>query len=166
MEHWWFQRIVGFDRSDQMSALNRGWLAWRDFSNSPGPPGVAPRSKRGAFAFEAGWRKPVLAAVGLVALAFLLWRLRAARSQTAVPIYYEQALRALSRRGLLRDPAASARDFARASSGELPEHAAAAFSRLTESYLRERFGGRRPADPAVDLRNLRQALRGSAARVR
>jgi transglutaminase-like putative cysteine protease len=166
MEHWWFQRIVGFDRSDQMSALKRGWLAWRDFSNSPGSPGAAPRSKPGAFAFEAGWRKPVLAAVGLVALLVLLWRVRAARLLTAVPNYYEQALRTLSRRGLLRDPAVSARDFARASSEELPEHAAAAFSRLTESYLCERFGGRQPADPAVDLRDLRQALRGPAARVR
>ena len=34
-----------------------------------------------------------------------------------------------------------ARDFARASSEALPAQAAAAFSRLTESYLRERFGG-------------------------
>jgi hypothetical protein len=166
MEHWWFQRIVGFDRSDQMSALRRGWLAWRDFSNSPGSTAGVPRSKRGAFAFQAGWRKPMLAAVGLVSLAFLLWRIRAGRSQTAVPIYYGHALRALSRRGLTREPAVGARDFARTSSEELPEHAAAAFSRLTESYLNERFGGRPPADPAVDLRNLRQALRGSAAQVR
>ena len=166
MEYWWFQRVVGFDRSDQMSALRRGWLAWRDFSNSPGSAAVAPRSKRDGFAFEASWRKSVLASVGLVTLVVLLWRIRAARSQTAVPSYYGHALRTLSRRGLRRDPAASARDFARASSEELPEHAAAAFSRLTESYLCERFGGRQPADPAVDLRNLRQALRGSAARVR
>jgi transglutaminase-like putative cysteine protease len=166
MEHWWFQRIVGFDRSDQMSALRRGWLAWREFSNSPGSAAGAPRSKRGAFAFQAGWRKPVLAAVGLLSLAFLLWRIRAGRTQTAVPIYYGHALRALSRRGLTREPAVGARDFARASSEELPEPAAAAFSKLTESYLSERFGGRPPADPAVDLRNLRQALRGSAAQVR
>jgi transglutaminase-like putative cysteine protease len=166
LEHWWFQRIVGFDRSEQMSALRRGWLAWRDFSNSSGPPGVAPRSKRDPFAFETGWRKPVLAAVGLIALASLLWRLRAARSQTAVPIYYERALRTLSRRGLLRDPAIGARDFARASRDELPERAATAFSRLTESYLCERFGGRQPDDPASDLRDLRRSLRGSNAQAR
>ena len=161
MEHWWFQRIVGFDRSDQMSALRRGWLAWRDFSNSPGPAAGIPRSKRGAFAFQAGWRKPVLATVGLVALAFLLWRVRTARSQIAVPDYYGHALRALSRRGLTREPAAGARDFARTSGKVLPVQAAAAFSRLTESYLTERFGGRPAADPAVDLRDLRQALRSS-----
>jgi transglutaminase-like putative cysteine protease len=159
MEHWWYQRIVGFDRSDQMSALRRGWLAWRDFSNSPGSAGVAPRSKRDAFAFEAGWREPVLAAVGLATLVLLFWRIRTARSQTALPNYYGHALRALSRRGLTREPAVGARDFARASSEELPEHAAAAFSRLTESYLCERFGGRAPTAPEVDLRDLRQALR-------
>jgi hypothetical protein len=141
-------------------------LAWREFTNSTAPAGGAPAAKRDAFAIEAGWRKFALAAVGLVSLALLLWRMRAARSQTTLPNYYEQALRALSRRGLLRDPAVSARDFARASSEELPEHAAAAFLRLTESYLGERFGGRPPADPAVDLRDLRQALRGSVAQVR
>jgi len=161
MEHWWFQRIVGFDRSDQMSALKRGWLAWREITNSSGPKGGAPAKKRDAVAFGMGSRRPVLAAVGLVALVFLLWRIRAARSQTAVPNYYEQALRALSRRGLRRKPAVGARDFARASCEELPEPAAVAFSRLTESYLTERFGGRAPADPAVDLRDLRKALRRS-----
>jgi hypothetical protein len=35
---------------------------------------------------------------------------------------------------------------------------------LTESYLTERFGGRAPADPAVDLRNLRLALQRSNKR--
>ena len=161
MEHWWFQRVVGFDRSDQMSTLKRGWLAWRAFTHSTGPTAGTPAGKRDKFAFEAGWRKPVLAAVGLIALAFLLWHIRAARSQTAVPNYYGQALRALSRRGLVREPAFGARDFARASSEALPAEAAAAFSRLTESYLCERFGGRRPDDPTTDLRDLRRALRRS-----
>ncbi len=161
MEHWWFQRIVGFDRSDQMSALKRGWLAWRKFTNSSGPKGGAPAKKRDAVAFGMGSRRPVLAAVGIVALVFLLWRVRAARSQSTVPNYYERALRTLSRRGLRREPAVGARDFARASREELPEPAAVAFSRLTESYLTERFGGRAPADPAVDLRDLRKALRRS-----
>ena len=161
MEHWWFQRVVGFDRSDQMSTLKRGWLAWRQFTHSTGPTAGVPAAKRDAFAFEAGWRNSILAAVGLVSLVVLLWHMRAARSKTIVPDYYDQAVRARSRRGLIRAPALGARDFARASREELPEHAAAAFSRLTESYLTERFGGRPPADPAVDLRDLRQALRSS-----
>jgi hypothetical protein len=161
MEHWWFQRIVGFDRADQMSALRRGWLAWRDFSNSSGSAGAAPRSKQKSIAFDAGWREPVLASVGIAALLVLLWRIRTARAQTAVPNYYGHALRTLSRRGLTREPAVGARDFARASSEELPERAATAFSRLTESYLSERFGGRAPVNPEVDLRDLRQALRRS-----
>ncbi len=161
MEHWWFQRIVGFDRSDQMSTLKRGWLAWRAFTHSTGTTASTPAKKRDAFTFDAAWRKTLLAAVGLIGLVFLLWYKRAARSQTAVPNYYGQALRALSRRGLVREPALGARDFACASSEALPAGAAAAFSRLTESYLLERFGGRRPADPATDLRDLRRALRGS-----
>ncbi len=164
LEHWWFQRIVGFDRADQMSALRRGWLAWRNFSNSPGSAGSAPRAKRKAFAFDAGWREPVLAAVGIAALLVLLWRIRTTRAQTAVPNYYGRALRALSRRGLIREPATGARDFARASSEALAEPAAAAFSRLTESYLGERFGGRAPVDPERDLRDLRRALRNSNKR--
>jgi transglutaminase-like putative cysteine protease len=165
MEHWWFQRIVGFDRADQMSALRRGWLAWRDLSNSSGSSAAAPRAKQKSFSFDAGWREPVIAAVGIVALLVLLWRIRTARAQTAVPNYYGHALRALSRRGLNREPAVGARDFARASREELPERAAAAFSRLTESYLGERFGGRAPVDPEVDLRDLRRALRRSNKRL-
>ena len=85
MEHWWFQRVVGFDRSDQMSALKTrlvGLARLLEFARTPRL--WLPRSKRDGFAFEAGWRKPVLASVGLVALV-LLWRIRAARSQTAVP---------------------------------------------------------------------------------
>jgi len=161
MEHWWFQRVVGFDRSDQMSSLKRGWLAWREFTRSTKGEAGTPAGKKDSLGFEASWRKPVLAAVGLLALVLLLWHVRAARSQTAVPNYYDRALRALSRRGLVRTPTLGARDFARASSTELPEPAAAAFSRLTESYLAERFGGRAPADPATDLHDLHQALRTS-----
>jgi len=166
LEHWWFQRIVGFDRADQMSAIRRGWLAWRDFSHSSGSAAAAPRAKSKGFQFDAGWRKPVLAAVGILTLLVLLWRIRTARSQTALPDYYGHALRALSRRGLIREPAVGARDFARAASEELPERAAAAFSKLTESYLSERFGGRAPREPELDLRELRRALRRSDKRSR
>jgi hypothetical protein len=35
---------------------------------------------------------------------------------------------------------------------------------LTESYLTERFGGRPPANPEIDLRDLRHALRRSSKR--
>jgi transglutaminase-like putative cysteine protease len=161
MEYWWFQRVVGFDRSDQMGALKRGWLAWREFTKSPSHAAGVSRSKRNAFAFDAGWRKPVLAATGLVALVILLWSVRSARSQTALPNYYARALRALSRRGLVREPAVGARDFARASRKVLPVQAATAFSRLTESYLCERFGDHAPTHPEIDLRELRQALRRS-----
>ena len=164
MEHWWFQRIVGFDRADQMSALKRGWLAWRDFSNSTRSAGAAPRSKRGAFAFDAGWRKPILASAALIALVVLLWRIRAAGSQTALPNYYGQALRALSRRGLTREPAAGARVFARAAREEIPGRAAAAGSRVAEGVHTGPGGGRAPVNPEIDLRDLRQALRRSNRR--
>jgi hypothetical protein len=166
MEHWWFQRIVGFDRSDQMSSLKRGWLAWRKFTRSTKAETSAPTGKKDSLGLEASWRKPVLATVGLLALVLLLWHVRGARSRTAVPNYYDRALRVLSRRGLVRTPTLGARDFARASSTELPGPAAAAFSRLTESYLAERFGGRAPADPATDLRDLRLALTKSKQALR
>ena len=29
LELWWFQRVVGFDRADQIKALRSAWLAWR-----------------------------------------------------------------------------------------------------------------------------------------
>jgi hypothetical protein len=162
MEHWWFQRIVGFDRVDQMSALRRGWLAWRDFSNSPGAAAGDSRSKADAIGFDAGWRKPVLAAVAVIALSLLLWRARTTRPIAEVPRYYDHALRALSRRGLTRAPSTGPREFARESSRTLPAPAAAAFSRLTENYLSERFGGRTPIDSSNDLHALRAGLRSNS----
>jgi len=163
-EYWWFQRIVGFDRSDQLTALRRAWFAWRDLSNAPGAAPTAPTAPHGRTSIAAGSRQAVLAALGLVACIALLWRIRTARAPRALPDYYEQALRALARRGLRRDPADAARDFAHASRTALPALAAAAFARLTESYLRERFGGRPPAAAASDLHELRLALRRSQRR--
>ncbi len=161
LEHWWFQRVVGFDRTDQAGALKRGWLAFRRLTYSEQRAQSALESKRDAFAFDARARKSVFAAAAAAALSVLLWRMRAAHSRGALPSYYADALRALSRRGLVRDPALAARDFARESTEALPAHAASAFSRLTEAYLCDRFGGHPPADPTRDLFALRQALRGA-----
>ncbi|HXV37660.1 MAG TPA: DUF3488 and transglutaminase-like domain-containing protein [Myxococcota bacterium] len=164
LEHWWFQRVVGFDRTDQISAFKRGWLAVRDLA-SPQPQSAETTAPiRRSFSFDARARPALLAALGAVALLALAWRAFATRSRSAVPAYYASALRALARRGLVREPALSAREFARDSSARLPAPAAAAFARLTEAYLGERFGGRPPGDSASDLRELRRALRpGSSA---
>ncbi len=167
MEHWWFQRVVGFDRADQMLALRRGLLAWRELARARGASAGAARGESpNLFAFDAGWRGPVLATGGVVALALLLWRVRAVSSRSALPRYYARALRALARRGLVRQPAPGARDFARATREALPERAASAFASLTESYLGERFGNRSATDPESDLRALRRALRRSGGRSR
>ena len=41
LELWWYQRVVGFDRSDQIHALKRAWLAWQSADEQP--PGSAAR---------------------------------------------------------------------------------------------------------------------------
>jgi hypothetical protein len=80
------------------------------------------------------------------------------RRRGALPEAYGRALRLLARRGLERAPACTARDFAREVRAKLPA-AAPAFHAITESYLRERFGGIPGAVPAEALRALRAALR-------
>ena len=164
MEYWWFQRVVGFDRSDQLSTLKRIWLALRGEKSSRGQSTVARSDKPAAFRLDGEWRRAVLGPAALALAVVLLWRMRRQRSPTHVPHYYDQALRLLSRRGLVRAPATGVREFADSASQELSEPAARAFSTLTECYLEDRFGGRPPTRATTDLQALRHALRASRSR--
>jgi hypothetical protein len=71
---------------------------------------------------------------------------------------YARALHLLARRGLVREPRATARAFAREVAGALPAAPAAAFAQLTEAYLSERFGAQ-VADGARALARFETALR-------
>jgi hypothetical protein len=87
------------------------------------------------------------------------WRRRVVR-RGPLPAHYAEALRLLEdERGLVRESAVPARDFARVAARAMPPAAAAAFWTLTEAYLCERFGGRRSAPPRRALRALRDSLR-------
>jgi transglutaminase-like putative cysteine protease len=155
LELWWYQRVVGFDRADQILAVKRAWLAWK---------GKRPEPERrpGTPAFDAarapGWLAPGLFACALVAaVAFGLRRARARRA-APLPAGYAQALRLLARRGLARGPAATARGFAGEVAATLGAPVGEPFGALTEAYLAERFGGR-PAPASADaLAALRAAL--------
>ena len=163
-EHWWFRHIVEFDRSDQLRALRSSWLAWHRWRDGQtAPTAAAPRATR------TGWRdlawlqsaRPAVATLLGAALvaALVRWRRRRAR-RGPLPVAYREALRLLEgERGLVRDAAMPAREFARQASRAIPPAAAAAFWTLTEDYLRERFGGHRPAAPRRALRALRDSLR-------
>jgi hypothetical protein len=59
----------------------------------------------------------------------------------------------------VRGPHTTARGFAAEAAPRLPENAAEALRRLTEAYLAERFGGRRPRGTRGGLRSLRRSLR-------
>src|SRR4030095_9458178 len=51
IELWWFQRVVGFDRSDQIDALKRAWLAWHGRrSEADAPRGAGPGARARAAA--------------------------------------------------------------------------------------------------------------------
>jgi hypothetical protein len=78
-----------------------------------------------------------------------------------VPRAYREALSVLARRGLVREPAATARAFSERVARERPGEAAQAFHALTEEYLAERFGARAPRAGAAELAALRRALRGA-----
>jgi hypothetical protein len=165
MEHWWFQHVVGFDRADQLSTTKRLWLALRGATGSDVQSTPA-RSKRApAFELDGDWRRAVLGPVALAGAVMLLWRVRRRRSTRSVPPYYDQALRLLSRRGLVRAPETAVREFAQSASKQLDLPAAKAFSSLTECYLEDRFGGRPPLRAENELRTLRRALRTRRSRV-
>ena len=159
MELWWFQRVVGFDRADQIGALRRAWMAWQG-QRSVGSASVRSRSdaRRG---LEGPWREGALvagSAAVTIALGTALWRRR--RRAAALPPAYAQALQLLARRGHARDAPTTARDFARQVRPRVPPAAADAFEAITEGYLAERFGGLARVGGERQLRRLRTALRG------
>jgi transglutaminase-like putative cysteine protease len=161
LELWWYQRVVGFDRSDQISALRRAWLAWHAARAAEQPtPHPPARSRAERKPTLAGWRDPALAAAALAAVAALVaLRRRRGAARAGVPRDYAAALRLLARSGLVRDAGATARAFAARVAAARPGAAAQAFAALTESYLAERFGLRPPHAGAAELRVLRRALR-------
>jgi transglutaminase-like putative cysteine protease len=159
VELWWFQRVVGFDRADQIQALKRAWLAWRGMRGGRSALG-APDIGASSAAFRAALRTALPGLAGLAALVLLLaWRGRAAASGPAVPRAYREALRLLARRGLVRTPCTTASDFARAVEAAQPEAVSAPFGVLTRAYLEERFGGRAPRQASGALAQLREGLR-------
>jgi len=164
LELWWYQRVVGFDRADQIRAAQRAWLAWKGRRRGAERP-ADPGSRAWGAARAPSWLAPLLGAGGLLAAAGLgLLRRRACR-RDALPAGYAQALRLLARRGLLRAPAATARSFASEVEARLGAPVGAPFHALTEAYLAERFGGRAAPAPPRALAELRAALarRGRAS---
>lgn len=162
-ELWWYQSVLGFDRSDQIHAVKTAWLAWnrnRETSVSDPHDSSAASSARGVFELlgSASVLWPGVALAVVLGLGFTATRRRS--SQAGIPRFYSQALRLLSRRGLEREPHVPARSFARAAAAQLPGPAAAHFESLTESYLAERFGARRPRGTGERLAALRESLRG------
>jgi transglutaminase-like putative cysteine protease len=163
-EHWWYQHVVEFDRSDQLRALRAGWEAWESWRREkPAAATTAPNEPRRSWRELPWlpWARPLIAAafVVLLVLGIVYWRRCVARRGPLPPAYAE-ALRLLEdQRGLVRAATVPARDFARSAARAMPPAAAAAFWTLTEAYLRERFGGRRVAAPRRALRALRDSLR-------
>jgi transglutaminase-like putative cysteine protease len=166
VELWWFERVVDFDRSDQFGALKSAWLAWREARGWSSAGRERTKERLVDWSFDRELARRALLAAPLAGAAFLLARrVLRRRRRGAVPETYGRALRLLARRGLERGPACTARDFVREVGARVPA-AAPAFHAITESYLRERFGGLR-ADPAnagrEEVRALRAALRARRA---
>jgi hypothetical protein len=158
VELWWFRRVVDFDRSDQGRALRSGWLAWRRWRRDQEAP--APAAAPSATSDDTSIIDPRAVGIALAGVALLLLATALRRTQRGPPILpeYARALRLLARRGLVREPAASARAFAQRVAEEIPQ-AASAFSALTESYLAIRFGGRDTSNADEELGQLRDSLR-------
>ena len=161
IELWWFQRVVGFDRSDQIDAMKRAWLAWRARRGDEKPAAGKATGKL-AWGDALERREGVVVVGACAAAAFLLhalWR-RRGREADLHPDY-RRALRLLARRGLLREAGTTARGFAAEVGTRLPVPVAEAFAHLTEAYHSERFGARTGrAGPA--LRDFERALREAA----
>jgi transglutaminase-like putative cysteine protease len=160
LELWWYQRVVGFHRSDQIAALRRGWMAWQGSDAEEAPAQRSPaRAWSGMGSSFSGLALPLLLLAALIGAGARLWRWRRASAGSEVPRVYLAALRLLSRRGLVREAGTTARAFAQRVSRERPGAGALAFATLTESYLQQRFGGLPPRAGIAELRALKRSLR-------
>jgi transglutaminase-like putative cysteine protease len=161
VELWWFRNVVDFDRGRQMNALRSLWRTWHDWR---GRTGENRRRTPSRLEEPAPFSLPPLplwlgGASALAGAVAVLLGLRARRGTTSLPPFYDEALRLLAARGLVRAPAATARGFAAEAARVLPSRGAAAFGALTEAYLQQRFS-HRPAQSAREaLRALRESLR-------
>ena len=159
LELWWYQSVLGFDRSDQIHAAKRAWLAWQSAK------GVRREAAGGGASLLARLRGGVPGPEAAALLAFaitagaLLHRILRRRRGAVLPADYAAALRLLSRRGLVRTAQQTAFDFLAAVAAAHPGAAEAAFERLTQGYLAHRFGGRPAAPSESELSTLREALR-------
>jgi hypothetical protein len=159
-EFWWFRNVVDFDRGHQARALKKAWLAWRDWRR-----GAGDRREHRPARVREGWELPDpprwLWGVGALVLGLggLAFDLRRRQRRQELPRFYEEALRLLGRRGLVRDPATTARAFAATVAERLSPAAARSFAALTEFYLAERFGGRLSPAVQAELRAFRDSLR-------
>ena len=159
VELWWFQRVVGFDRSDQVEVLKRAWLAWHGRrSESVAPRAAAPVRVWRAVLEHREWVIGLGAAIALASSAMaLLSRAPPARTRGTSGL----CARAAPARAPRPDPRPTRQPRARSRSevaASLPASAADAFATLTEAYLDERFGAR-DADAARALSHFEQALR-------
>ena len=98
----------------------------------------------------------------VVGLGLAFWRVVIRSAGPGLPAGYRKALRMLARRGYVRGPQTTARDFANDVRRTLPGTGARAFCALTEGYLAARFGGRALDDASDCLQTLRESLREPA----
>ena len=130
----WYRYVVGWSRQDQVQAAGAvRRLAW-SFPSARSWSGV-----------DVTRSKTLLGALGLVALAAVVWGVRRGRvvSRAALPVFYARALARLSRRGLRPAAHETAREFCARVGAEAPVLAAPLF-RLTLAYEATRFGGQDP----------------------
>ncbi|MCP5043511.1 MAG: DUF3488 domain-containing transglutaminase family protein [bacterium] len=160
IELWWYQRVVDFDTSDQVEMIRSTWLAWRALrDNTPGGgPLEAARDPSGQAEVNTGIAA-ILALGLLAALATALVRIRRPRrTRSEVPRTYARALALLRRRGLPRERATTARDYARQVETRVPQANARAFHAITDAYLAQRFGRAAPSRQTQSWKALRRGL--------
>ncbi len=164
LELWWFQRVVGFDRSDQIEAMKKAWLAWKGDEGRTHSERPRLGSARLEIDARTPWREGLLLALcGLTLLGVGAYLLRARARALRLPLHYSKALRLLARHGFERSPSTTARDFAASLDSVLPAPCSGAFARLTEDYLANRFGAAVERDGSGALAQLQEGL-GSAPR--
>jgi hypothetical protein len=158
---YWMTRVVSYDLRSQMRAVRslrdffKG-MHWPSWGKSDGP--VTTERGRGSALPQLSWVLALVAVVGVAAL--LVWRRRRtsaaglSRDARRAQQVYRELEQLLARRGKARPPHVTPEQHARSLAAE-GFAAAPAVVRLTDAYVRTRYG----AEPLATSSELTQLLR-------
>ncbi|MBW2401907.1 MAG: DUF3488 domain-containing protein, partial [Deltaproteobacteria bacterium] len=97
MELWWFRRVVGFDRSDQIHAMKRAWMGWAGSRRPEAGMAHGDEPELWKRLGSTPWREGTVLVLCFAGAIAAVWWLRPKTHRKGLPIAYSDGLELLAR---------------------------------------------------------------------